>query len=95
MVRVSTGARIHFGFLNLSLARDRLYGGVGVALDEPRVVVAAEPASDVRCRHPAAREYAEQAVDLLGADGVDLSVERTLPRHAGLGSGTQIGRAHV
>ncbi|RDZ36366.1 GHMP kinase [Haloferax sp. Atlit-47N] len=93
MVRVSTGARIHFGFLNLSLARDRLYGGVGVALDEPRVVVAAEPAADVRCRYPAAREYAEQAVDLLGVEGVDVSVERTLPRHAGLGSGTQLALA--
>ncbi|KAB1187974.1 MULTISPECIES: beta-ribofuranosylaminobenzene 5'-phosphate synthase family protein [Haloferax] len=93
MVRVSAGARIHFGFLNLSLARDRLYGGLGVGLDEPQVVVSAEPAAEVDCRHPAARQYAEQAVDLLGVDGANVVVERTLPRHAGLGSGTQLALA--
>ncbi|WP_410766975.1 beta-ribofuranosylaminobenzene 5'-phosphate synthase family protein [Haloferax sp. DFSO60] len=90
MVRVSVGARLHFGFLNLSLARDRLYGGLGVALDEPRVVVTAEPADEVRCRHPAAREYAERAVSLLDVPGAAVTVERSLPRHAGLGSGTQL-----
>ncbi|ELZ94064.1 GHMP family kinase [Haloferax mucosum ATCC BAA-1512] len=93
MVRVSTGARIHFGFLNLSLARSRLYGGLGVGLDEPRVVVTAESDSEVRCRHPDAREYAERAVELLGVPGADVVVERTLPRHAGLGSGTQLALA--
>ncbi|KAB1193753.1 GHMP kinase [Haloferax sp. MBLA0076] len=93
MVRVSAGARIHFGFLNLSLARDRLYGGLGVGLDEPSVVVSAEPATDIQCHHPTAHEYAERAVDLLGVPGAHVVVERTLPRHAGLGSGTQLALA--
>ncbi|ELZ83235.1 beta-ribofuranosylaminobenzene 5-phosphate synthase [Haloferax elongans ATCC BAA-1513] len=93
MARVSVGARIHFGFLNLSLARDRLYGGLGVALDEPRVVVSAEPAAEVRCRHPVATEYVQRAADLLDIDGVDVVIERSLPRHTGLGSGTQLALA--
>ncbi|WP_416840880.1 beta-ribofuranosylaminobenzene 5'-phosphate synthase family protein [Haloferax sp. DFSO52] len=93
MARVSAGARIHFGFLNLSLSRDRLYGGLGVGLDEPQVTVSAEPATEVHCRHPDAREYAERAADLLDVPGVDVTVERTLPRHAGLGSGTQLALA--
>ena len=93
MARVSTGARIHFGFLNLSLSRDRLYGGLGVGLDQPQVVVSAEPADTVQCRHPDAREFATRAVDLLDVPGANVVVEQTLPRHAGLGSGTQLALA--
>ncbi|WP_411966907.1 beta-ribofuranosylaminobenzene 5'-phosphate synthase family protein [Haloferax sp. YSSS75] len=93
MARVSAGARIHFGFLNLSLARDRLYGGLGVGLDQPQVKVTVEPAETVQCRHPGAREYAARAVDLLEVPGAHVTVERTLPRHAGLGSGTQLALA--
>ncbi|MDS0299503.1 GHMP kinase [Halogeometricum sp. S1BR25-6] len=92
-VRVSTGARLHFGFLNLSLAHQRLYGGLGVGLDEPRAVVAAEPADDVDCADPDARRYAERSVALLDVPGAAVSVESSLPRHVGLGSGTQLALA--
>ncbi|SFR55005.1 beta-ribofuranosylaminobenzene 5'-phosphate synthase family protein [Halogeometricum limi] len=92
-VRVSTGARLHFGFLNLSLAHQRLYGGLGVGLDEPRTTVVAEPAEAVRCRDSDARAYVERAVDILDVPGADVDVESTLPRHAGLGSGTQLALA--
>lgn len=92
-VRVSAGARLHFGFQNLSLARERLYGGVGVALDEPRVVVEAEPAEAVHCDDGLATEYARRAVDLLDVDGAAVTVPETLPRHVGLGSGTQLALA--
>jgi beta-ribofuranosylaminobenzene 5'-phosphate synthase len=106
---VSTGARLHVGFGNLSLAHERLYGGVGLALAEPRVQLSARPADAVTCR-PAGddvdlrsvREYATTACDLLDVPGVELTVEAALPRHAGLGSGTAtalatlaaIARAH-
>jgi len=92
-VRVTTGARIHVGFLNLSLAHDRLYGGIGLGLDEPRTVVTAAPAGGVECDHPIARRYAERAADLLGVPGATVAVESALPRHAGLGSGTQLASA--
>ena len=42
MATVETGARLHFGFQNLSLAHERLYGGIGVALAEPRLIVEAQ-----------------------------------------------------
>ena len=93
MAQVTTGARLHFGFQNLSLAHERLYGGVGVALDEPRVRVTATPAERVRCEDPAARRYAEQATDLLAVPGADVTVVESLPRHVGLGSGTQLALA--
>jgi beta-ribofuranosylaminobenzene 5'-phosphate synthase len=92
-VRVEAGARLHFGFQNLSLARDRLYGGVGVALDTPSIVVEAEQADGIRCGDDLAAEYAWKTVDLLGVSGAAVEVKRTLPRHVGLGSGTQFALA--
>jgi beta-ribofuranosylaminobenzene 5'-phosphate synthase len=85
---VSTGARLHVGFCNLSLAHERLYGGMGVALAAPRLTVRAAPADGVRCEDPTVREYAARAVDLLGVEGAAVEVTASLPRHAGLGSGT-------
>ncbi|MFB6129922.1 MAG: beta-ribofuranosylaminobenzene 5'-phosphate synthase family protein [Salinigranum sp.] len=90
MVRVTAGARLHFGFCNLSLSHGRLYGGVGLAVDEPLTTVTAERAEGVACEDPDAREYAARAVDLLDVPGAAVRVERSLPRHAGLGSGTQL-----
>jgi beta-ribofuranosylaminobenzene 5'-phosphate synthase len=90
---VTASARLHFGFCNLSLARERLYGSLGVGLDRPKIRVTATPADVVRCAHPTVRGYAEQSVDLLGVPGADLTVEETFPRHVGLGSGTQFALA--
>jgi beta-ribofuranosylaminobenzene 5'-phosphate synthase len=92
-VRVSTGGRLHFGFTNLSLSHERLYGGLGVALDEPRTVVTAQPAEEVGCDDPDAREYARRAVSLLELSGARVRVERRLPKHVGVGSGTQLALA--
>jgi beta-ribofuranosylaminobenzene 5'-phosphate synthase len=93
MVRVAAGARLHAGFCNLSLAHERLYGSLGLALDEPRVVVEAEQAPELRCEHDLASRYAREALDLLGEDGAALRVSEELPRHVGLGSGTQLALA--
>ncbi|WP_380679832.1 beta-ribofuranosylaminobenzene 5'-phosphate synthase family protein [Salinigranum sp. GCM10025319] len=92
-VRVSTGGRLHFGFTNLSLSHERLYGGLGLALREPRTVVVADPAEAVVCDHPDAAEYARRAASLLDVPGARVTVERAIPRHAGIGSGTQLALA--
>ena len=110
MARVSAGARLHFGFCNLSLSHERLYGALGLGLAEPRVVVDATPADGVTVAvdgdgpPPAVdgsesalaadvREYATIAADLLAVDGATVVVRESLPRHAGLGSGTQLAAA--
>ncbi|GAB3688398.1 beta-ribofuranosylaminobenzene 5'-phosphate synthase [Salinarchaeum chitinilyticum] len=97
MATVSAGARLHVGFCNLSLAHERLYGGIGVALGEPRVTVTAEPADGIHAEaadageHDAlAAEYASLAADHLAVPGAAVTVEDRLPRHVGLGSGTQL-----
>ncbi len=93
MATVSVGARLHFGFQNLSLARERLYGGLGVALERPRVTIHAEPAETVRVSDPVIEPLATRAVSLLSVPGATVTLEESLPRHVGLGSGTQLALA--
>lgn len=92
-VTVEAGGRLHFGFGNLSLAHERLYGAMGAAIAEPAIRLRVSRASDVACDHGPAREYATRAVELLDVDGASVTVEESLPRHAGLGSGTQLALA--
>ena len=93
-VRVAAGARLHFGFLNLSLAHGRLYGSLGVALDEPTVVVEARPADEVVVSD-GDHQLVEQVVDLLDVPGAAVEVVESFPSHVGLGSGTQRGLAII
>jgi beta-ribofuranosylaminobenzene 5'-phosphate synthase len=92
-VRVEAGARLHVGFCNLSLAHERLYGGVGVALEEPRVALEAAPSDGVSCSDQFVARCARSACEVLDVPGADVTVESTLPRHVGLGSGTQVALA--
>jgi beta-ribofuranosylaminobenzene 5'-phosphate synthase len=93
MPTVTTAARLHFGFQNLSLAHERLYGGVGLALDEPRLTVEATRAETVQCDDAATEPYVRRVVDALDVPGADVSVDERFPRHVGLGSGTQLSLA--
>ena len=97
--RVTAGARLHFGFQNLSLARPRLYGSLGLAVERPRVVIETEPADGIvvdaessRFERPV-REYAARAVELLDLPGIAVEIVEAFPRHVGFGSGTQLALA--
>ncbi|WP_424003301.1 beta-ribofuranosylaminobenzene 5'-phosphate synthase family protein [Haloarcula salina] len=93
MPTVTTAARLHFGFQNLSLAHERLYGGVGLALDEPGLAVHADRADEIRCDDAAAEPYVRRVVDALDVPGAIVEIEERFPRHVGLGSGTQLALA--
>ncbi|GGM75111.1 beta-ribofuranosylaminobenzene 5'-phosphate synthase [Halarchaeum rubridurum] len=86
-VSVSTGARLHMGFLNLSPEHERLYGSLGVALAKPRVSVTATAAETIDCPR-AFEEDVRRIVDHLGVPGARVELNESLPRHVGLGSGT-------
>jgi beta-ribofuranosylaminobenzene 5'-phosphate synthase len=90
MATVRTGARLHLGFQNLSLAHERLYGGVGLALASPRIEVRAERAETVECADPAVADYVADAVSALDVPGATVEVIERFDRHVGLGSGTQL-----
>ncbi len=93
MVTVETGARLHFGFQNLSLAHDRLYGGIGVGLDEPTIRLEVRQADDLWCDDDELLSYAESVTEALGVGGAEITVQERFDRHVGLGSGTQIALA--
>jgi beta-ribofuranosylaminobenzene 5'-phosphate synthase len=93
MATVETGARLHFGFQNLSLAHERLYGGIGVALAEPRLVVEAERDDGINCQDDRVAPYADRVVAELGVPGARVSFREGFDRHVGLGSGTQLALA--
>lgn len=93
-VRVEAPARLHFGFLDLHGGLGRRFGSIGLAIDEPSLVLTARRAARLSADGPEAdrvRSYAEAASSHLGGDeAVALHVARTIPAHAGFGSGTQL-----
>lgn len=93
MIRVSAPGRLHFGFGNLSLSHSRLYGAIGIAIDGPKTIVTASQAEMVRCDNEIIRQYATQVCEDFSLPGVELTLDAQLPRHTGLGSGTQLALA--
>ena len=89
-VAVSTGARLHLGLRNLSRARDRLFGGIGLAIAEPGISLTVRRADCLRADHRRAQQIAARVVDYLNVDGASIDVHRSLPAHVGYGSGTQL-----
>ena len=88
---VRTGARLHLGFYSFrSDELGRAYGGLGVAVEEPRVEIAVWECSSprVECSSSSVAELAREVVSALGAD-VCVSFRSYIPRHVGLGSTTQ------
>jgi beta-ribofuranosylaminobenzene 5'-phosphate synthase len=98
---VEAYARLHFGVLDLRGAGGRWFGGIGAAASAPslRLTASRGDALSVEGEDAArAAVFARQFLQYHGlSDGVSVQVHRSLPPHAGLGSGTQlalsIGRA--
>ena len=102
-VFVETAARLHFGLLDLGGTLGRLFGGIGAAAPAPTLLVSARPAATLefsgddaagRAAGFARRFLADERVAArLPACGARICVHRSLPSHAGLGSGTQLALA--
>lgn len=97
-VKVTARARLHFGFLDLSQgAGSRQFGGMGLALAEPRCVLRIDKASGLevsganaeRIEYLAARVH--RALEL--KPKARIVVDEAIPEHVGLGSGTQLALA--
>jgi beta-RFAP synthase len=96
--RVAAPARLHFGFLDLNFGLGRKFVGLGMAVDAPetRLTLRRSDAGLAADGPDAARALAHlrRLVDEHGArSGFHLAVERAIPPHAGLGSGTQLALA--
>src|SRR5712671_5283413 len=94
---VEAPARLHFGVLDLRGALGRRFGGIGAAAPAPTLLLSASRAETVLVTGEDADRAAGFARRFLAHHGLDggaiVHVERSLPPHAGLGSGTQLGLA--
>jgi len=96
-VFVEAAARLHFGVLDLRGALGRRFGGIGAAAPAPSLLLSASRADTLSVTGEDARRAARFARRFLEhhslEGGAVVHVERALPAHAGLGSGTQLGLA--
>lgn len=96
-LRIIAPARLHLGFLDLSGSLGRRFGSLGLTLDEPTLSLRMAPAPEFVATGPDADRAAAAVKRIAEAFDLDprvaVTVERALPAHAGLGSGTQLALA--
>jgi len=96
-VFVEAAARLHFGLIDLRGGLGRWFGGIGAAAPAPTLLVSAGAADTLAVEGVEPDRAAGFARRFLAASGIErgarLRVHRTLPPHAGLGSGTQLALA--
>ena len=103
VVRVEAPGRLHLGFLDPSATLGRRFGSVGLAIDGMATIVEASfdrvdavVAGDDAARREVdrAREHVATLRTLWQIEApLRIVLERTLPPHAGFGSGTQLALA--
>jgi len=96
-VFVEAPARLHFGVLDLRGDLGRRFGGIGAAVPAPSLLLEAHAAAELKAEGPDAARALEFARRFARHHGLDLRlhfcVHRSIPSHAGLGSGTQLALA--
>jgi beta-ribofuranosylaminobenzene 5'-phosphate synthase len=96
-VRVEAPARLHLGMLAVAGDGERRFGGLGVSVSRPAVVLEAQPADELSADGADAQralEFARHCRDALGlAGGAHLRVVEAIAPHVGLGSGTKLALA--
>jgi beta-RFAP synthase len=96
-VFVESPARLHFGVLDLRGDLGRWFGGIGAAAPDPTLVLSADSADTLEVEGDdgeRALTFARRFLDHYKSKrGVRLRIHRSLPSHAGLGSGTQLALA--
>ena len=96
-VTIRAPARLHLGFLDLNGDGGRCFGSIGLPLSEPETVITLSRAGETVVEGPESDRAGRHLLALcrhLGIRGQHrMVVERSIPGHAGLGSGTQIALA--
>lgn len=91
---IEAPARLHLGFLDLGGQCGRIFGSIGVAIERPRWVLEVCPADGVEAEGEGWEEWIVHLEHLrrhLGLErGVAVRALGSIPRHVGLGSGTQL-----
>jgi beta-ribofuranosylaminobenzene 5'-phosphate synthase len=96
-VFVEAPSRLHMGLIDLRGEFGRRFGGIGVALEAPSLLIEARPADRLSAEGEQAERllvYARRFLDRHGIEGgAWLRVHQAIPAHSGLGSGTQLALA--
>ena len=97
IVKVSAPGRLHLGFLDLNGGLNRLFGSLGVGLSDISTDIEARAADKLVVSGPDASRahgYAEKMLMQMNIQrGLRIHINRAIPGHAGLGSGTQMALA--
>ena len=92
-VYVKAPARLHLGIIDLGGELDRLFGGLGLAINCPNVILQAEKSQRLSIKGEKSelvRPFVELFLERYNVEPkVAVNVEQTIPQHIGLGSGTQ------
>jgi beta-ribofuranosylaminobenzene 5'-phosphate synthase len=96
-VYVKTPARLHFGLIDLNGDLGRLFGGIGVGIDQPNVVLEAQLSESLAVTGENTELVKVLAKRFIEAYGIkanaSIHLKQAIPEHAGLGSGTQMALA--
>jgi len=96
-VYVRTPARLHLGLIDLGGELGRVFGGIGVAIKCPNVILEAESSQNFEMKGEKSENLRPTIELLLKTHNiksqVSINVRQTIPEHVGLGSGTQLSLA--
>jgi beta-ribofuranosylaminobenzene 5'-phosphate synthase len=96
-VQVKTPARLHLGLIDMNGDLGRLFGGLGVGIDHPNIIVEAQNAESFSVTGQETELATILAKRFFSAykvqPKVHIHVVQAIPSHIGLGSGTQFSLA--
>jgi beta-ribofuranosylaminobenzene 5'-phosphate synthase len=96
-VQVKTPARLHLGLIDMNGDLGRMFGGLGVGIDHPNVIVEAKNAENFSITGQEIELSTILAKRFISnyklQSKVHIHVVETIPAHIGLGSGTQFSLA--
>ncbi len=99
LVTVTSSARLHMGFFDLNGVIGRKFGSIGLSLSKPALVMQLSQAEAKTIDVPSGDREIKQKLELLCkqlqqhwglTSPLSIQLSAALPRHAGLGSGTQL-----
>ena len=96
-IRIAASSRLHLGFMDLNGSLGRLYGSIGVALSKPRTEIEVKTNSHLIIQN-VSEHRRRKVINFVKAfskyHGIDpkviIRVNKSIPEHKGLGSGTQL-----
>jgi len=99
-VIIETPSRLHLGLIDMNGESGRVDGGIGIALEDPRLLIEARISGEISaqggdewCRNTVLSVAGSVLDQLAIPGGVEFRIRNLFRQHAGLGSGTQVALA--